>query len=105
MPDQLAQKSDKPSERTSDPNKPKEMTPSELGFSNSMWKGMLGLGKSFTGEKDVETTTFAREPARNSLTDPPAGYRTPAASQPYGINTKADKPKATVTDRQIEGSQ
>jgi hypothetical protein len=104
MPDQLAAKSDKPSERTSDPNKPVEMTPSELGFSNGMWKTMMGLGKTFTGAKDVETSTFKREPSRNALTDPPAGYRTPSPVQPYGINTKQDKPKLTVGDRQTEGT-
>jgi hypothetical protein len=104
MPDQLAQRSSQPSERTSDPNKPVEMTPSELGFTGSMWKGMVGIGKSFSGDKEVETATFAREPSRSSLTDPPAGYRTPAAAQPYGINGKADRPKAGVGDRQTEGT-
>jgi hypothetical protein len=103
MPDQLAQKSDKPSERTSDPTKPAEMTPSELGFTSSMWKSMVGLSKTFTSEKDVETGTFSREPSRNALTDPPAGYRTPAANQPYGINTKPDRTKAAVGDRQTDG--
>lgn len=103
-PDQLAGRSDKPAMKTSDPNRPAEMTPSELGFTNSMWKSMVGLGKSFTGENDVETTQFTREPPRDALTDPPAGYRTPAATQPYGINTKQDnKPKAGSVDAQLEG--
>ena len=31
-----------------------------------------------------ETATFAGEPERRKMTDPPAGYRTPARSQPYG---------------------
>jgi hypothetical protein len=103
MPDQLNQRSSKPSEKTSDPDKPKEMTPSELGFSGSMWKGMLGIGHSFSGEKEVETAKFVKEPTRNSLTDPPAGYLTPSASQPYGINGKAEKSKAGPVDRQTDG--
>lgn len=103
-PDQLAAgKTDKPAMQTSDPNHPKEMTPSELGFSNGMWKAMMGIGKSFTGEKDVETATFSREPSRNSLTDPPAGYRTPSTTQPYGVNAKADMPKASSgKDHQVD---
>lgn len=105
MPDQLNQRSNKPSERTSDPNKPAELAPNELGFTGSMWKGMLGLGHTFTGEKDVETAKFVKEPTRNALTDPPAGYLTPAPSQPYGINTKAEKSANTgAADRQTEGT-
>ena len=104
MPDQLAQKSNKPAQGTSDPNKPREMTPNELGFTGSMWKGMLGLGKSFTGENDVETTKFSKEPSRDALTDPPAGYRTPSAAQPYGINSKEYREKAKTGDHQIEGT-
>ena len=103
-PDELAVgKSNHPPMKTSDPSRPVEMTPSELGFSNSMWKAMMGFGKSFTGEKDVETTNFVREPSRNALTDPPTGYRTPSTAQPYGVNTKADMPKVSAgKDRQVE---
>jgi len=32
-----------------------------------------------------EYATFTREPARDELTDPPAGYRTPSPAQPYGL--------------------
>jgi hypothetical protein len=105
MPDQLNQRSNKPAEQTSDPNKPREMSPSELGFTNSMWKGMLGIGRSFSGEKDVETAKFVKEPTRNTLTDPPAGYLTPSASQPYGINAKAERANAGPVDRQTEGTK
>lgn len=102
-PSELAQKSDKPSVKTSNgPDYSPEMTPSQLGFNNSMFSGLFGLGKSFTGEKDVETRQFVREPTRASLTDPPSGYRTPSPVQPYGINGKADKPKASATDRQVD---
>jgi hypothetical protein len=101
-PDQLDApgKSKTASVKTSDPDKPKEMTPKELGFANSMWKGMLGLTKSFTGENDIESTTFTKEPSRSALTDPPTGYRTPSSAQPYGINTKQERPKLGPADPQ-----
>lgn len=44
--------------------------------------------------------TFTGEPARTSLTDPPAGYMTPSADQPYGIGAEQKKYKIpTVADR------
>jgi hypothetical protein len=89
------------------PDHSPEMTPSQLGYTGGLWNSILGLGKTFTGEKDIETATFAHEPPRNYLTDPPRGYRTPSANQPYGINAKAEAEKAKAqtrgaTDRQIE---
>jgi hypothetical protein len=33
-----------------------------------------------------EYGTFAGEPVRQNLTEPPAGYRVPSAEQPYGIS-------------------
>jgi hypothetical protein len=47
---------------------------------------------NFNWFKKEEYGTFTGEPARAELTDPPSGYRTPSADQPYGIG--ADK---TVT--------
>jgi hypothetical protein len=85
-----------------DPTKSPEMTPSQLGFANGMWSSMLGLSRTFTGEKEVETRQFVREPSRSALTDPPSGYRTPSPAQPYGINSKADRPKASAVDRQTD---
>jgi hypothetical protein len=44
--------------------------------------------------------TFTGEPARSSLTDPPTGYMTPSADQPYGIGPDRKKYKIpTVADR------
>jgi hypothetical protein len=40
---------------------------------------------SFNWFKKEEYGTFTGEPARAELTDPPPGYRTPSADQPYGI--------------------
>jgi hypothetical protein len=86
-------------------DKSPEMTPSELGWSNSMWSSFVGLGKSFTGEKVVETREFVREPSRGALTDPPAGYRTPSPVQPYGINSKPDRDGARSKDHQTSVQQ
>ncbi len=103
-PNELAAgRTDKPATKNGDgPDHSPEMTPSQLGYVGGLWNNFLGLGKTFTGEKQVETATFSREPARNSLTDPPSGYRTPSPAQPYGINSKAEIPKAQTGDRQSE---
>jgi hypothetical protein len=76
--------------------------PSELGFTNSMWKGLLGIRNSIT--KEPETAKFTREPPRTALTDPPPGYRTPSPAQPYGTNLSKIKPLATIGDRQTVGT-
>jgi hypothetical protein len=101
-PNELAAgKTDKQAEKTSQgPDHSPEMTPSQLGYTGGLWSSVLGLGKTFTGEKQVETAKFTREPSRSSLVDPPPGYRTPSPSQPYGINSKAEMPKAGPQDRQ-----
>jgi hypothetical protein len=39
-----------------------------------------------------EYTTFGNEPRRGSLTEPPAGYRTPSPNQPYGVGKEKWKP-------------
>ena len=80
-----------------------QSSPSELGFTASMWKGLVGIEKSIS--KEPETAKFDREPARASLTDPPPGYRTPSPAQPYGTNLSKLKPAATPGDRQTEGTQ
>jgi hypothetical protein len=95
-----AGRSDKPAVKTSEgPDHSPEMTPSQLGYTGGLWSSILGLGKTFTGEKEVETATFTREPSRNSLTDPPPGYRTPSTNQPYGINAKAEADRAKAQQR------
>lgn len=46
-----------------------------------------------------EYAKFAGEPARESLTDPPAGYRIPSSDQPYGISPeKKGNVKPTASD-------
>lgn len=64
------------------------MSPSELGYKGGLFSNM------FSGGKEEETAAFSSEPARTSLTQPPAGYRTPSPDQPYGINTAKGPPKA-----------
>jgi hypothetical protein len=81
-----------------------QVPPSQLGFTADMWKGLMGIRNSIT--KEPEITTFTREPARTSLTDPPPGYRTPSPAQPYGTNLTKLKPTGSgLGDRQTAGDQ
>jgi hypothetical protein len=64
------------------------MTPSQLGYKGGLFSNMFG------SNKDDEAVRFTGEPARASLTDPPAGYQTPSPDQPYGTG-KGPPPKAT----------
>ncbi|MBO0756448.1 MAG: hypothetical protein J2P54_11340, partial [Bradyrhizobiaceae bacterium] len=41
-----------------------------------------------------ESATFTKEPPRETLTEPPAGYRTPAPNEPYGVNKDKNTAKA-----------
>jgi len=45
-----------------------------------------------------EYATFAGEPVRENLTDPPAGYRVPSPDHPYGISPEKKKTQATSKD-------
>ena len=53
------------------------LSPSQLGFTNSMFSKMFG-GTA------VETKPFKGEPERESLTEPPKGYQTPSSNFAYG---------------------
>jgi hypothetical protein len=67
-----------------------QSTPSQLGYTG----GLFGDMKSFfTGNNQPETATFEAEPPRVSLTDPPAGYRSPSPAEPYGVGTGDRKSK------------
>jgi hypothetical protein len=98
-----AGRTDKPAMKTSqgaaDEHSP-EMTPSELGYTGGLWSSILGVGKAVGLAEKSETARFVREPPRNTLTEPPAGYRTPSPVQPYGIDGKTANEKATPKDRQ-----
>ena len=46
--------------------------------------GTQGIFKPLWASKE-EYATFTGEPQRGKLTEPPSGYRTPSAAQPYGV--------------------
>ena len=59
----------------------------------------------FFNTSKQQYATFTGEPARSSLTDPPAGYMTPSPDQPYGIGPDRKKYKVpTVADRATPNS-
>jgi hypothetical protein len=60
--------------------KPKVVT-NDPGLSTRLWN-------KFLGKRDPEAGVFTQEPPRLSLVDPPRGYRTPSASEPYGIDIR-----------------
>jgi hypothetical protein len=67
-----------------DPNaSARPLPPSALGS-----KGFL----DFFSSKPDKPAEFANEPPRASLTDPPAGYQTPSAAQPYALGPARDEP-------------
>jgi hypothetical protein len=66
-------------------------TPAELGTK--------GIFKQLWSPKE-EYATFTGEPARTRLIEPPTGYRTPSAAQPYGVGKeKWVAPSANPMDR------
>jgi hypothetical protein len=76
--------------------------PSELGYVGGLFGNMTNF---FGGNNKDETTTFEAEPPRASLTDPPSGYRSPSAAQPYGVSKDRTKSKAqTPEDRVTSGT-
>ena len=62
------------------------------------------FGRMFGFGKDKEEyATFTHEPTRETLIDPPPGYRTPSPNEPYGISPKRSETKpASVTDHGTE---
>jgi hypothetical protein len=70
-------RSNAPVRTLSDGEMGRPLTPAELGDNRSLLGGLISSAKP---EKPV---AFAGEPARSRLVEPPAGYRTPAATQPY----------------------
>jgi hypothetical protein len=74
-----------------DPSAP--LKPSELGYKGGLFSSI------FNPAKDEEYTTFTGETPRTSLIEPPAGYRTPSPSQPYGVGK--EKATSKPADRQL----
>ena len=71
----------KSAEESAAPSSLAELGSKSLFSWNSLW-----------GTKE-EYATFASEPPRSSLVDPPAGYRTPSPNQPYGVGKEKWAPK------------
>jgi hypothetical protein len=68
------------------------MRPSQLGSPGGLFGGLFG-GNS--GRQEQQVGTLAAEPPRARLVDPPAGYRTPSPTQPYGTTPRANAGKPT----------
>src|SRR4029079_4821056 len=66
--------------------------PKELGT-----KSFTEIFKSGAFAPKEEYVPFTGEPQRSSLTEPPAGYRTPSPAQPYGVGR--DKWVAPTIDK------
>jgi hypothetical protein len=71
---------------STDPADGAPMKPSALGFNGWSFNSLFG--------SKPEATTFKSEPSRNSLTEPPVGYRTPAPDQPYGVGKDKNSTEA-----------
>jgi len=58
-----------------------QMSPSELNSKSLFnWNALMGTHLN-------EQAKFEKEPERNALTQPPAGYQTPSSAYPYGSGT------------------
>ena len=58
------------------------LSPAALGYSGGLFKNMFGSSNK------GEVAEFKGEPTRESLTQPPVGYQTPAAGYAYGTGPK-----------------
>jgi hypothetical protein len=97
-PDELAtRKPDNPKVSKSDGPAPdttgQQLTPKQLGFQG--WS----LGKLF--DRGPEVVEFKEEPSRGSLTDPPAGLRTPSPKYTYGVKNSMDPTKNGPNDQAV----
>jgi hypothetical protein len=72
----------------------KPVLPSELGYFGGLFSSRAW---GFSGYQD-ETGTFTSEPARDQLTQPPPGYQTPSAAQPYGVTRRVERSKSQAFD-------
>jgi hypothetical protein len=78
------------------------LPPSQMGTGS---KNMLDALFSSIGPQRPESAPFNGEPPRASMTDPPAGYRTPSPSQVYGISPSKELPKASTVESRMEGTK
>jgi hypothetical protein len=80
-PDQLDKPRNGPIRTTADGPTVEEsgrpVKPSELGYKGGIFSSLFGYKE--------EVVPFTGEPVRETLIEPPKGYRTPSPAQPYGI--------------------
>jgi hypothetical protein len=76
------------------------MSPDQLGASTQkFFEKMWG----YVGPARPEATPFTGEPPRTTMTAPPAGYQTPSAGQPYGVDpTRREAQKPSTLDQRLE---
>jgi hypothetical protein len=68
--------------------------PSGLGYIGGLFSGRAwGFGAY-----QEETGTFTSEPPRTVLTEPPPGYQTPSAAEPYGVTKRIERSKVEQFD-------
>jgi hypothetical protein len=74
----------------------RQMSPKELNSSGIFnWSALMGAHLN-------DTAKFEQEPTRNALTQPPAGYQTPAPNQPYGAGKEGSGWKIpSILDRPL----
>ena len=70
-----------------------QMLPNQLGFTGFNWSW-----KSFW-DKEGTVVPFVKEPERTTLTEPPAGLRTPSPKYQYGSKNKLEPVQQTGADR------
>jgi hypothetical protein len=111
---QAAKDDDKPKIRPYDSviERSRPLRPDELnrtpapGVGEQSSPGQLGEHKknflSFDWTKKEEYATFTGEPTRANLTDPPPGYQTPSADQPYGIGPAKNTYKPPTLGERME---
>lgn len=66
----------KPASTQSDNEQARALRPAEYGENRSIFN-------FFKNEQTADAEAFKSEPTRSKMTEPPAGYRTPSAAQPY----------------------
>jgi hypothetical protein len=76
-----------------------QLPPSELGF-----QGFKGLSWDSLWRDKEEAVQFTKEPPRASLTEPPAGLRTPSPNQPYGTKGGLEPSKEIGIDKAAHGT-
>jgi hypothetical protein len=82
-------------EESARPMSPDQLGASTQNFFEKMW--------GYVGPQRAESTPFTGEPPRTTMTAPPAGYQTPSANQPYGVDpTRREAQKPSTLDQRLE---